>query len=374
MPVDTRIDGDPADILRAEHWIRTTLGPTIERTADDAARARRVADDAWDGDASDAFLERTSTYVRLIDDLHDRTRSAAETFATLAAELSRARGDMGDIRERAAQGGLPLEGFVIDASPAGTEETAILYQDLGVAADAVHARWSVAVATATNTWIGHPWAATFLAGTALDYLDTDLKNRVQTIRTNMETLRGHSIRAMEDALAVPRGAPYDEFRSAYGRAADRIETLADTARRYDDLGSLSRTVGRVVGPLGLVAGVGLDYVAGGESFEQAVVSNAAGLGASVLAGAAAGAVAGSFIPFGGTALGAAVGATFGTLAGIFTSGGVDNIYESGTVGLGQFTEAGIGEVLDARDAAAELGRAALDGISDLGERALRAVF
>src|SRR5690606_11824033 len=60
VPIDTFIAGNPTAIRRVEDWIRTTLGTTVGDVADAAARARRIADDAWEGEASETYLDTSS--------------------------------------------------------------------------------------------------------------------------------------------------------------------------------------------------------------------------------------------------------------------------------------------------------------------------
>src|SRR5690606_15514607 len=192
VPIDTFIAGNPTDIRRGEDWIRTTLGTTIGNVAAAAARARRIADDAWDGDASETYLDRSSEHVLAIEDFHERTSRTADVFAGLAGELSRALSDMADIRARAAAAGLPVVCNTISDPPPGDDEAAFrrtsAYQEASDAAEAVHARWSVAVATATNTWTGHPWSASFLVSTALDYVDKNLQGRIADLLTMQQHL------------------------------------------------------------------------------------------------------------------------------------------------------------------------------------------
>lgn len=378
MPIDTFIAGNPTDIRRVEDWIRTTLGTTIGNVADAAARARRIADDAWEGDASETYLGRSSEHVHAIDDFHARTSKTADVFADLSDELSRALSDMADIRARALAAGLPVVCNTIGNPPPGDDEAAFrrtsAYQEASDAAEAVHARWSVAVATATNTWTGHPWSASFLVSTALDYVDKNLQGRIADLLTMQQHLQTEAIREMERFLSLSPDTPYDELRRLFGSAREPLDDLVATTGRLDDMASMSRTAGRAAGTIGLVAGVGLDYFAGGESLEQAVVSNGLGLGASIAAGSAAGAMVGSIVPGAGTAFGAVVGAAAGTVTGIFTSGAVDNLYESSTTSIGGSFSAGLAEVGSAASATKELAGASIGGLARLGRGAFDAIF
>lgn len=331
MPIDTFIAGNPADIRRVEDWIRTTLGTTIGNVADAAARARRIADDAWEGDASETYLDRSSEHVHAVDDFHERTSRTADVFAGLAGELSRALSDMAGIRARAAAAGLPVVGNTIGDPPPGDDEVAFrrasAYQEANDAAEAVQ-----------------------------------------------QQLRTEAIREMERFLSLSPDTPYDELRRTFGSARKPLDDLVTTTGRLDDMASMSRTAGRAAGALGLVAGVGLDYFAGGESLEQAVVSNGLGLGASIATGAAVGSAIGSILPGAGTALGAVLGAGAGTVAGIFTSGAVDNLYESSAKSFGGAFTAGLSELGSAASATKELAGASIGGLARLGRGTLDAIL
>ncbi|WP_308257091.1 hypothetical protein [Rhodococcus sp. DMU2021] len=381
MPIDTFIAGNPTDIRRVEDWIRTTLGTTIGNVADAAARARRIADDAWEGDASETYLDRSSEHVHAVDDFHERTSRTADVFAGLAGELSRALSDMAGIRARAAAAGLPVVGNTIGDPPPGDDEVAFrrasAYQEANDAAEAVHARWSVAIATAVNTWIGHVWSATFLTTTGFDSADLYRSGRVKALLELRESLRNAALLSMERFLALPDGTPYGELRRLFDIAQHPLQDLADTGRHLDEAVPLSRTAARVAGAanaLGFVAGVGLDYFAGGESLEQAVASNSAGLMASMTTGAAVGAAVGSVVPIAGTAVGTVIGVLAGTAGGIFASGMVDHIYESGTSSALGTVMAGVNELGGAADATADLLDATVGGVTRLGRGVLDAVF
>ncbi|UTT47491.1 hypothetical protein [Rhodococcus gordoniae] len=378
MPIDTFIAGNPTDIRRVEDWIRTTLGTTIGNVADAAARARRIADDAWEGDASETYLDRSSEHVHAVDDFHERTSRTADVFAGLAGELSRALSDMAGIRARAAAAGLPVVGNTIGDPPPGDDEVAFrrasAYQEANDAAEAVHARWSVAIAGAVNTWTGHPWSASFLGSTALDYVDKNLQGKIAGLLAVQQQLRTEAIREMERFLSLSPDTPYDELRRTFGSARKPLDDLVTTTGRLDDMASMSRTAGRAAGTIGLVAGVGLDYFAGGESLEQAVVSNGLGLGASIATGAAVGSAIGSILPGAGTALGAVLGAGAGTVAGIFTSGAVDNLYESSAKSFGGAFTAGLSELGSAASATKELAGASIRGLARLGRGTLDAIL
>jgi ABC-type antimicrobial peptide transport system permease subunit len=96
--------------------------------------------------------------------------------------------------------------------------------------------------------------------------------------------------------------------------------------------------------------------------------------ASMTTGAAVGAAVGSVVPIAGTAVGTVIGVLAGTAGGIFTSGMVDHIYESGTSSALGTVMAGVNELGGAADATADLLDATVGGVTRLGRGVLDAVF
>ncbi|MCK0092412.1 hypothetical protein MWU77_16680 [Rhodococcus sp. F64268] len=143
-------------------------------------------------------------------------------------------------------------------------------------------------------------------------------------------------------------------RRLYGAAQGTADDLAATTTRHAQLADVPGRMAVGVGALGLVAGVGVDYYGGGESLEQAVVSNSAGLAASI----AAGAILGSAVP----GLGTLGGAVAGTIAGIIASGGVDHLYEDASANVFSTFAAGGSERSEAFAALGDLGTATIGGL------------
>ncbi|MFD6859427.1 hypothetical protein ACFWCF_19065 [Rhodococcus sp. NPDC060090] len=348
MPIDTFIDGDPVDISRIGDWLRRSLAVAVESAGDDAAAARRIAGDAWDGDASEAFLREATSLVHSIDAFQARVLDTAGHFDQIAAALTSVLAEMADICDRAATAGLSVVcNTIADPAPQSDETVLLAYSDAAAAAQDVHARWAREVAAVANRWASEAWAASFTTTTVLDYLTADLKKTVQGLTERADGLTRHSLQSMQFVLDLPDGTPYDEVRRLYGAAQGTADDLAATTAKHAQLADIPGRLAVGTGALSLVAGVGIDYYGGGESLEQAVVSNSAGLAASI----AAGAIAGSIVPFGGTV----VGALAGTVVGIIASGGVDHLYEDSSGGIMSALKAGGNELGEAGSALSDLG-------------------
>ena len=295
--------------------------------------------------------------------MHDRIRDIAGRHEATATHLAAVLGDMATIRDTAAAAGLTVTDTVItdphdDSDP--THRTA--YDCAHTAALDVHSHWADTVAALTDTWADEAWAASFIASTGLDYLKTDLKDRIGNLLGKADHLTATSIHSMQAVLDLPDGTPYEQVRRSVGSVQGILDDAATAARAADNLTGPATSLRRFAGPAGLVAGVGIDYYGGGESLEQAVVSNGTGLAASIAAGAATGALVGSVVP----GLGTVAGAVGGTIGGIFASGVVDDIYENGMHSVGQSVRAGRSELIQATTAIVELGGVTVGGVVSWG--------
>ena len=349
MPTDTYIDGDPADISRVGHLIRCHLAAALAAAGDNAEEARRIADDAWEGEASDRYLREASWIVRVVDEFHARTLSAADDFDTLSVALASALADMSDIRDRAASAGLPVVCNTIgDPGPYSDESLLRIYDELADAATDVHRRWARDIAGVTHRWTSAAWAALFTTTTGFDYLTGELAQRVDQLAQRASMCLEHSVRSMQAVLDLAPGTPYDEVRRLFGQAKASTDDFASTIAKRGALAPIPTRLAVGTGAVGLLAGAGIDYFAG-EPLEQAVVSNSAGLAASI----AAGAIAGSAFP----GLGTLGGALAGTAVGIFASGSVDHLYEDSSATFLSTLDAGVSELNEAKDALADLGGA-----------------
>ncbi|WP_241384181.1 hypothetical protein [Rhodococcus sp. CH91] len=168
MSIDTFVAGDPAAILRVGDRLRRTVAVALEAAADDAAAARRSADDGWDGEASDRYLREASRLVVRIDTVHGEILEVAVVFDRISAALSSVLDDMAAIRRRASAAGLMVVCDVIGDPPPGSDPSVIrAYDECAAAAEDVHARWAREVAAVTHRWTSKAWAATFTITTGL---------------------------------------------------------------------------------------------------------------------------------------------------------------------------------------------------------------
>lgn len=169
-----------------------------------------------------------------------------------------------------------------------------------------------------------------------------LKNS-STLLANSALLSSDALKTLIEAKNAPAGTPratlyrdMDWQRAQTLRAADAL----DAAERAKAKGA---RIGLKAGGALAVAGIAYD-IYNGKDPEQAIVSGAAGFGASLAAGAvtgaAAGAIVGSVVPVAGTAVGAVVGTVAGAGVGIFTSGAVDSLYTEG-LNVGTAASAGM---------------------------------
>ncbi|HET8929450.1 MAG TPA: hypothetical protein VFN21_02210 [Acidimicrobiales bacterium] len=171
MPIDTFIDGDPADISRIGDWIRRSLAAAVEGTGDNAT-------------------------------------------AALASVLA----DMAELCDRAAASGLSVVcNTIADPAPDSDETVLRAYNDAAAAAQDIHARWAREVAAVANRWAGEVWAASFTTSTGLDYLTAELKKTVQGLAEYAEGLTRQSLQSMQFVPDLPDGTPYDEVRRLYGQ-------------------------------------------------------------------------------------------------------------------------------------------------------------
>lgn len=322
----------------------------------------------------------------------------------LAQALHRAQEDMEQVRSQARAGGLVVAGTVVhDPGPAPPEAGTLAANatpaqvDAWEAADrAVRAHndevaawntanqragevfeaWAQALADAATAWEKYDdklvgLSADFLTAAAEIMLIAKtvpvLVGQAEEYRDLARSLRNHA-----QSMVPPDGHVSDPQRYYHllDEADDLEHTRAPAAYRDAVTFELPKGVGRALGVLGVAAtGYSIyDDVQSGESPAQATVSNVAGMGASIAAGAYVGGMVGTAIPVPvvGTVAGVVVGATVGTVVGAFTSGVIDSAWENGLDSLG---DAG-GAVMDGLGEVADTGAA----IGDLAEDAWDAIF
>ncbi|MFD3813097.1 hypothetical protein [Rhodococcus sp. NPDC058639] len=246
MPIDTYIDGDPAEISRVGDLIRHNLVAAVAALGDDVAAARRIADDAWDGEASDRYLREASRVVQAIDAMHAKVLTAADDFDQLSLALASALAEMSDLRERAAGAGLPVVcNTILDPGPQ-SEDALRMYDEIADAATDVHRRWARDIAEVTHRWTSPAWAALFTTTTGFDYLTAELRERVERLARRATMCLEHSARSMQAVLDLAPGTPYDEVRRLFGQAKASTDDLASTIAKRGDLAPIP--TGLAVGP------------------------------------------------------------------------------------------------------------------------------
>lgn len=359
MPVNTLIDGDPGDIARVGDWVREVLATAVSAAGDEAASARRRAGDAWDGEASEFYLDVASRFVHEIDGFHGRVLEVANRFHAMASALRGAQDGMADICDDAASAGLRVHnGLVEDPPPHADSEMRDAYDTAQTRAGEIHAEWIAAVTSLTSSWTNEAWAATFTTTTLIDTASNNAALTARHLLASRDKLETLALGSGRQALALSGTA---DFAEAFAKVRSMFDEVAGIPDKAADLKSFASRLGKASGAIGMIAGVGLD-VHSGESLEQAVVSNGTGLAAGIAASSAAGALIGSWVPGIGTLAGGFAGALIGTATGIFASGGVDYLYETGDTSVDGVIGAGMDEINSAWHATRDLGDAVVGGI------------
>jgi hypothetical protein len=294
-----------------------------------------------------------------VDVLDTAITSNAQVLDDFAAELQRAQSEMQTVRDAAMNAGLSVDGFIIQ--DAVEESTVDAYNAAFHAAEAARTIAKIGADTVKNAWtdLRTKWffvvADLINGGAAAALVDV----HVSTMMKHSDYLAGEAARTMNAAKSAAAGTPA----ALIYRDVDHARALAhqadDVAKAADSTKANAGRIGLKLGGGLAVAGVVYD-VANGKDVEQAVVSGAAGFGASVLAGTATGALIGSAIPIPG--VGTAMGAVVGAGVGIFTSGAVDSLYQNGIGSLGDAISDGATAVTDTGKAIGGLAKGAWDAI------------
>lgn len=415
MSVDTEIQGSPAAIEGAAHWLRSSLAAELTDAADRANDARRSADGSWNSEAGDEFVGVMARARGKIDDLEGAVRTMADDLDKFAGKLRRAQEQMGDVRTEARGADLTVNGFVVEDPGAGPVRPPDGFEGTPAEVDAHNGRvaaydahqdkiraYSAASAEASRidryyatacrdlqdqyTPGQHAaWLLTvgdILGDVAAGAIGVDIASKKSNLHGRAQGLLDEATRMIDDLQAHPERylkrkwfffQTLDEARLEADRLAiagklDEAQDLLDQSRRLDDARApryLGR-FGRVLGPIGFGLGVFNDYQEG-ESTTQVAVSQgvstglgvAAGIGASAASGAAVGAMFGSVVPGVGTAVGAVVGTAVGAGVAIFADGAIDSLFENGP-DVAQAWDEGV-------DALADTGDAIVDGVSGVAE-------
>lgn len=415
MSVDTEIQGSPAAIEGAAHWLRSSLAAELTDAADRANDARRSADGSWNSEAGDEFVGVMARARGKIDDLEGAVRTMADDLDKFAGKLRRAQEQMGDVRTEARGADLTVNGFVVEDPGVGPVRPPDGFEGTPAEVDAHNGRvaaydahqdkiraYNAASAEASRidryyatacrdlqdqyTPGQHAaWLLTvgdILGDVAAGAIGVDIASKKSNLHGRAQGLLDEATRMIDDLQAHPERylkrkwfffQTLDEARLEADRLAiagklDEAQDLLDQSRRLDDARApryLGR-FGRVLGPIGFGLGVFNDYQEG-ESTTQVAVSQgvstglgvAAGIGASAASGAAVGAMFGSVVPGVGTAVGAVVGTAVGAGVAIFADGAIDSLFENGP-DVGQAWDEGV-------DALADTGDAIVDGVSGVAE-------
>lgn len=395
MPINTRIDGDPATVFSAADWIRNPLASGITHTADQVYAARNRADAGWHGGASEAFRDMMTRGAASVDDFGDSANEMAGRFDNVAAELQRAQREMQRIRDAAAAAGLTVTSAAIqepgpappDAGPAPAGSAATpeavqahadamavqrthaaqvrAYNAAQTDADDVRAAWNARVREITNTANRVGQKAWFTVGDLASGVGaTAAAKHTSTLAKHADFLDDQAKRLISHAKAIGATSPagfYQNLDAADDAARAARQTTDDAARTA----SKARWTGIKLG--GVLAAGGIIYdISQGKPAGQAIVSGAAGFGASLATGAAIGS-------FGGP-VGTAVGAVIGAGVGIFTSGMVDSLWENGLDSAGQAIEDGWHAVTGTAEAIGSGAANAAEWVADGVEGAWDALF
>lgn len=377
MPIDTKIAGNPDSVRGAAHWMRDSLGKGISEATSQIYNARNRADAGWRGPASEGFRNKITGGARKCDQLAAAATDSAQKFDDYAAELQRAQDDMRRVKDEAVGAGLVVKGDVVQDPPpappapgpaptgsAATPEAVTVHNNATSAAnahaslvDAYNAAEHAAAAarqigklaadTLKNVWsdVSQKWFLVIgdLANGAAGALAVQ---HVSILTKQSQFLADESAKFLNLAKSAPEGSTVSQIYRDVNAGQAAAHSADDAAKAAADMEKKAPRVGLKVGGALAVAGVVYD-IAHGKPVGQAVVSGAAGFGASVAAGAGLGSAVGTIFPGVGNVVGAAVGAVGGAVVGVFTSGVVDSIYQNGIGAVGTAIEEGANAVVDA---------------------------
>ncbi|TMS54646.1 hypothetical protein [Mycobacterium sp. DBP42] len=273
-------------------------------------------------------------------------------------ELQRAQSEMETVRNNAMSAGLTVDGAIIQ--DAAEEALIDAYNSAFHAAEAARTMEKLGADTLKNAWtdLRTKWffvVADLINGGAAALVDINVSTMLKQSNFFAEESAKSLSRARSATPGTPAATIYRDIDDgkALARQADDIATKAEATKAN------AGRVGLKVG--GALAAAGVVYdIANGKDVDQAIVSGAAGFGASILAGAGAGAIIGTAIPIPG--VGTVGGALVGATVGIFTSGAVDSLYQNGIGSLGDAITDGATAVADTGKAIGGLAKGAWDAI------------
>ncbi|MGA6204597.1 hypothetical protein [Nocardia testacea] len=329
MSIDTKIDGDPASIRAAAAWLRDTLAGQLSTSVTDLDRVRGLAESGWDGESGDAFATKTRETADKANGFVTEVRKYATELDALAGQVQQAQLDMSSIRTEAGEAGLTVNDQTIE-KPAEDDATGLAaYNTAVLAADQVRDREGFWASTWKNMQndLKDKWflvIGDMINGAAGALATTHSSMLLQS----SAAASSEALKALLEAKNAPAGTPREVVYRDMDWSRQQMLKAGDLLDQADTTKTKAAKIGFRVGGALAVAGIAYD-IYNGKPAEQAIVSGAAGFGASVAAGAAVGAAVGTIVPGPGNLVGAAAGTVVGAATGIFTSGAVDSLYSDG---------------------------------------------
>jgi uncharacterized protein YukE len=348
MPIDTRIDGDPANIRAAATWLNNSLAGQVDKSITDLFAVRDQADGSWQGDAGPTFRGKMDNAGRKANQLRADAERAAQTFNSYADDLTTAQSGMARARDIALSGGLQLDGdTILDPGPGSAQPTAptgaavtadqvtayntqvTAYEDhqakLAIYAQAeAQAKWSSdiwdgAKETGKNAWDD---LVSKVPIHVADFVNEGVIGGLAATHTSIlkkqaEFLREQSEQSIGHYLKTPGGTP--ESKALNLESWDKY-LEADKVDR--DAEAISRNVEGKIPVVGLAltaADIGWD-IHEGKPAGKAIISDVGGAWAAAEAGAAVGTLVGGPV-------GLVAGAVIGIGVGLVVSGGLDYAYD-----------------------------------------------
>ena len=155
MPIDTRVDGDPAAIRDTARWLREHLAFEVAGSARALSLSRADAAAGWEGVAGSAFHDRMASAGVKATALRGDISGTAGAFDELAGHLDDVRQRMRTAQQIAAAAGLAVTGDRIH-EPGPAPDVPELPGNDAATPDMVAARNDAIEATAANA---RQWAA-----------------------------------------------------------------------------------------------------------------------------------------------------------------------------------------------------------------------
>lgn len=368
MPIDTEIKGNVESIRSAANWVGDSLASGITDAVSQIYAARNSADAGWRGEAAEAFRAKVTAGARKGDTFAKDAKSMAQSFDDVAADLQGAQRELERIRGDAASAGLRVDGHAIqDPGPAPPDAGAAPTGEAATpAAMAAHGE-------AVQAQNAHAEKVKAYKKAQADAEDVRRKwqGSVEAVNKKSNAAAAQGWFSVGDAALRHVGAMHDGYtgvvtdRKGMYRNLDRANASTRAASAAADDAAKAQRAGKSFGLKagGALAVAGVAYeISQGKDPVQAIVSGAAGFGASV----AAGAIVGSAIPV--PVVGTVAGAIVGAGVGVFTSGMVDSLWENGIGEVGGAIEDGAQAVADAGEAVggaiADAGSAVAGGVKD----------